>query len=137
MENEMICIVCPMGCRMILQRTGGEITIEGNGCPKGKTYALNETNNPTRMLQTTVPVREGFLCRLPIRTTSPIPKGRIMDCMDVIKKAEISAPVEMGDIIIENILGTGSDIIASRDMPAFPSIKGECDFDNESNFCSN
>ncbi len=138
MCKEMVCIVCPMGCRMSLNTDGdGELRIEGNSCPKGRDYALNETTNPVRMLQSTVVIEGASLDRLPVRTSAPIPKEMIMGCMEQIKEIKISAPVRIGDIIMENVLRTGVDIIASRSMFLSPVYRGEIDLNNESSYYVN
>lgn len=74
--------------------------------------------NPTRILTTTVKIKNGSLKHLPVRTEQPVPKKIIFECMKLINKEEIAAPVKMGDIIIKNILGTGINVIASRSMNA-------------------
>jgi len=118
-HHELVCIVCPMGCRLTLTKDinapKGYI-IEGNVCKRGVDYAIKEMTNPTRMLPTTVKIKDGFLSRLPVRTTEAIPKELIFKAMDEINIVEIEAPVKCGDIIIHNILGTGVDIIATRSM---------------------
>ncbi len=118
-HHELVCIVCPMGCRLTLTKDdhapNGYI-IEGNVCKRGDDYAIKEMTNPTRMLPTTVKIKDGFISRLPVRTTEAIPKDLIFKAMEEINSVEVEAPVKCGDVVIENILGTGSDIIATRSM---------------------
>lgn len=113
--HEMICIVCPMGCRLKVTE-GKELVVEGNKCKRGKEYALKELTFPTRVLPTTVSIRNGMLPRLPVKTNAPIPKDRIFDAMKIINDIEVIAPVKVGDIIIKDILDTGVDVVATRDM---------------------
>ncbi len=118
-EKEMICIVCPTGCRIKVTEDSSQaegFKVEGNKCPRGTTYGIKEMTNPTRMLPTTVVINNAFLNRLPVRTNLPISKPMIFECMKVINSIEVEAPVKMGDVVIENILGTGVDIIATRSM---------------------
>jgi len=118
-KQSLVCIVCPMGCRLDLIK---DDTVEkgykilGNACKRGEDYAVEEMTNPTRMIPTTVVIEGAFLKRLPVRTSGPVPKGLIMACMKEINKVSVQAPVKMGDVIIENILNTGVDIIATRSM---------------------
>ncbi|HHX09044.1 MAG TPA: DUF1667 domain-containing protein, partial [Chloroflexi bacterium] len=35
-----------------------------------------------------------------------------------IREVQLTAPVTAQDVVIENVIGTGVDIVASRDMPA-------------------
>lgn len=118
-EKEMVCIVCPTGCRITVaedktQKEG--FKVEGNKCMRGKFYGIKEMTNPTRMLPTTVVINNAFLNRLPVRTDKPVPKPMIFECMKVINSIEVDAPIKMGDVIIKNILDTGVDIIATRSM---------------------
>ena len=66
------------------------------------------------MLTTTVKVEGGKSYVVPVKSANPIPKGMMFECMEVINKASIKAPVNIGDVVIENILGTGVDIIATN-----------------------
>ena len=36
--------------------------------------------------------------------------------MDVIAKIEVQAPIKIGDVLIKNILDTGVDIVATRNI---------------------
>ena len=59
-EKEITCIICPIGCK-ILVRTNGSIfeLVGGNGCKLGVEYARSEALNPRRMLTTSVLVHDG------------------------------------------------------------------------------
>ncbi|KXG73678.1 DUF1667 domain-containing protein [Thermotalea metallivorans] len=118
-KREMICIVCPVGCRLTLYEDAHRekgYRVEGNQCRRGEDYGIKELVNPTRVLTTTVKITNVSLNRLPVRTDKPIPKGKIFECMDILHQVEVQGPIRMGDIIIENILHTGVNIIASRSM---------------------
>jgi CxxC motif-containing protein len=117
--KEIICIVCPMGCHLevtedINNKDGYKV--EGNKCPRGKEYGINEMVNPTRVLTTTIKINNAPLKRLPVKTDGVIPKTKIFECMEIINKVEVSAPINMGEVIIKDILGTGVDVVASRSM---------------------
>lgn len=120
--KEMVCIVCPVGCRMTLEcvnegsASENSFSVTGNKCKRGNEYAVKEMTAPTRMLPTTVKIQNGTLNRLPVRTESPIPKNMIFDCMKVINKVEVQAPVSVGHVVISDILGTGVNVIATRSM---------------------
>lgn len=115
-ESNMICIVCPMGCRMTVE-AGDEIKVSGNTCSRGYAYAVKECTNPTRSITTTVKVEGAELPVIPVKTSGEVPKNMIRECMRVIREIRIEAPVEIGDVVLKNILGTGVDIIASRAAP--------------------
>jgi CxxC motif-containing protein len=106
-----------MGCHLEIEELdNGEYKITGNQCKRGIIYAQKELTNPTRVLPTTVKIKNGPLRRLPVRTNGAIPKGKIFEAMDIINKVEVEAPIKMGDVVVANILNTGIDVIASRTM---------------------
>lgn len=116
MTKELICVACPLGCGLTVELENDEIvSVTGNTCPRGKAYAVTELTNPTRMLTTTVKVKGGRLPMVPIRTSAPIPKGKMFDIMKEINKVEIDAPVKVGQVIIEDVLSTGIDVIATNE----------------------
>ena len=111
--KEFICIVCPRGCHL---KVDDDMNVTGNTCPRGKVYAINEITNPTRMITSTVAIVSKELNRVPVMTSNPIPKGKIFDVMNEINKVRVKAPIKIGDVIIKNVLGLDSDIIATRDI---------------------
>jgi len=112
MKKEIICTVCPRGCRITVEGEGEKIlSVEGYGCKRGVTYASNEFINPVRILTTTV-LADGEL--LPVRSKEPVPKDKLFDCMEVIRAAKVSLPVKMHDVIISNSCNTGVDIVATK-----------------------
>lgn len=108
------CKVCPIGCQLKISIDYEEISVEGNKCNRGKEYAINEILHPSRILTSRVLLRNGPMSRLPVKTNGIIPSALVDDCMELIKITEVSAPVNKGDIIIENILNTGVNLIAAR-----------------------
>ena len=116
-KSDIICTGCPKGCTVTIEFEDDEIkNIEGYECPTGKEYAINEFKNPTRILPTTVKVKKGEFPLVPVKTAQPIPKSLLLKAMDIIAKKEVTAPVKLGDVIIENILDTGVDIVATRNI---------------------
>ena len=117
MNKEIICTVCPRGCHITADVEGKNVqNVLGNFCKRGYTYALNEFVSPVRILTTLVKIegKDGEL--LPVRTSAPILKDKIFECMEEIKKVSVKAPVKTYDVIIKNILGTGVDIVATKDI---------------------
>ncbi|NLY45806.1 MAG: DUF1667 domain-containing protein [Tissierella sp.] len=115
----MICIVCPIGCHLeVIEDATSEsgYIVKGHKCDKGRVYGIKEMINPTRLITSTVIIKGGNLPRLPVRTDKEIPKNKIFDCMKIINEIEVEAPIKMGDILVENILETGSNIVASRSL---------------------
>lgn len=115
MVEKLICIVCPMGCRLDVDVDDNYKTT-GNKCPRGVTYAYEEITAPKRVVTSTVKIEGGIHRRLPVKTERAIPKELIFECMKEINKVEVSSPVKMGDVLIEDILGTGVSLVATRDM---------------------
>ena len=108
-----------MGCKIHVTMNEGTIVgISGNTCPRGETYARQEIRNPQRMLTTTVRIHGGVLPLLPVVSQSTLPKNQIFVCVRVLQDIRTEAPVKMGDIIVHNILNSGVDIVASRDVKA-------------------
>lgn len=117
MENrELICIRCPLGCMLSVDIDEDNIKVSGNTCKRGEEYGKVEVVNPTRMVTSSVRVSGGDLCRVPVKTETDIPKDKIFECMEEIRKAQVEAPVKIGDIIIKNCAGTGVDIVATRNI---------------------
>jgi CxxC motif-containing protein len=96
---------------------GGEVlSVTGNTCKRGEEYARQEMLAPTRTLTSTVKLDGGLYRRLPVITSSNIPKNRIMDVMQEINRVSARAPVQRGQILIEDVCGLGVNIIASRSI---------------------
>lgn len=117
--KDMVCIVCPLGCKLkVIKNEGSQTvyTVEGNKCFRGADYGIKEMTNPTRVLTTTVIIYDAPLNRLPVKTSGAIPKYQIERAMEIINGVEVKAPIKAGQIIIKNILDTGVDVIASRSM---------------------
>ena len=113
----MTCIVCPRGCSLVVDVEAGTVT--GNSCPRGAEYGVAEATNPTRTLTTTVRVVDAngsIIDMLPTRTAAPIPKGLLFDAMKQINALRVRKPIKRGDVLIADILGTGVDAIATRDL---------------------
>ena len=113
-SQELVCIVCPLGCKLTVERTGDEYSVKGNICKRGIDYAIEELTHPTRMLTSTVKLTQSQHVRLPVHSSAPIPKDLIFDAMKKINTCMAKAPIKVGDIVIKNILDTGVNICSSR-----------------------
>ena len=113
--RELTCIVCPKGCPMKVTLDGKEIlNIEGFTCPRGKQYAIDECTHPMRTLTSTVRTSNGGV--VAVKSDKAIPKELLFDCMKEINKTVATLPVHVGDILIENILGTGANIVITANI---------------------
>ena len=118
MKKSLICVSCPLGCPIEVEIENGEVvSVTGNTCKRGDSYARTEITNPVRSLTTSVKVEGGVHPVVPVKSAGPVPTGRMFDCMEEINKAVIKAPVKIGDVVIENICGLGVDIVATNCDP--------------------
>lgn len=124
MEKDFICINCPMGCHLHVTYMLDEnkkidetsVVVEGYTCGRGKKYGAEELVHPSRMVTSSVKVSGGVEAVVSVKTRNAIPKELIFDSLEELKKVELKAPVKIGDIVIPNLLNTGIDVIATRNI---------------------
>lgn len=117
--RELTCIGCPMGCALHVEmENGAVVSVAGNICPHGQSYAEKECVSPERTLTSTVRVTGGRLRVAPVRTSGEIPKQLIPAAMKEIHAVRLSAPVRAGEIVVHDVAGSGVDIIATRSVEA-------------------
>lgn len=109
--KELTCIVCPRGCHLVID---DNLNVSGNFCKRGENYAKNEITRPMRNISSTVIIKSNKINRLPVKTSANIPKDKIFEVMKEINKVIVSAPINVGDIVIKNVLDLGVDIVATR-----------------------
>ena len=112
--TELICICCPMGCRMTVEKTADGFSVEGNSCPRGKKYAIEEMTAPVRTITSSVRILGGDCAMLSVKTDKPIAKELVFRSLQDIKGLTVNAPKEIGDIIAKNVAGTDVNFIATR-----------------------
>ena len=113
--RELICINCPLGCHLSVDDNDvNNIKVTGNTCPRGVTYAVSEVTSPKRMVTSSVPVVGSKVKRVSVKTSAPIAKSKIFECLAEIKKIEATAPVAIGDVLLANVCGTDVNIVATR-----------------------
>ena len=116
MTKEIVCINCPMGCRLTVTIDGDQVTdVQGNVCAKGPDYAKQEAINPMRILTSLMPCTNRDR-PLSVKTSAPISKKLIFDCVNAIYSHPVTAPIKCGDVIIHDLLGTGADVVATQDI---------------------
>ena len=127
--RELTCIGCPMGCPLIVTMEAGEvISVTGNTCKRGDVYARKEVTNPTRIVTTTVRVLNGTEKVVSVKTKEDIQKSRILDCIRELKEVTVTAPVEIGDVVLHDVAGTGVDIVATKNISVSIDITGSNDY---------
>ncbi len=114
----MICILCPNGCELDVSYgdapTAETILVEGNLCPKGEGYALEELLHPKRTLTTSVLVRNGVQPQTSVKTAAPIPREALVPAREALRTVTLTAPVAIGDLVARDIVGTGIDVVVTR-----------------------
>jgi len=140
MKHEITCTACPMGCRITVELEEPEgvrgsalsvpgpvpgpgpgtadashAKIAGNSCRRGAEYAWEEITAPKRVVTSVVAVK-GRSVMLPVRTARPVPKQSIFNVMDAIRQIEVVLPVQAGQVLVDNIAGTGVALTASKNM---------------------
>jgi CxxC motif-containing protein len=116
-KKEITCIVCPIGCKILIDKKGNKVEItDGNKCKRGIDYAASEALDPRRVLTTSILVENGEWPLVSVKSSMPIPKDKIFDVLEEIKKVKIKAPVNLGNIIIKNVSNTGIDIISTKSI---------------------
>lgn len=115
--KKLTCINCPLGCSLKVELDGENvICVSGNTCRRGEIYARKEVTNPTRIVTSTVKVVNGTSGTVSVKTKEDIPKEKIFACVQALRGIEVQAPVHIGDVILENVAGTGVDIVATRNV---------------------
>ena len=132
-EKNLTCIGCPMGCFLTVKIKDGEVqSVEGNSCKRGAKrgdiYARKEVTNPTRIVTTTVRVLNGTEKVVSVKTKEDIQKSRILDCIRELKEVTVTAPVEIGDVVLHDVAGTGVDIVATKNISVSIDITGSNDY---------
>jgi len=115
--RELTCIGCPIGCALVVELKGKEvISVSGNTCKIGENYGKKECTNPTRVVTSSVLVTGGDVSVLPVKTEKDIPKDLIYDCVRALKNIVVKAPISIGDVVLKNVLNTGVNIIATKNV---------------------
>lgn len=115
MKKQMTCIACPLGCQLTVEYEGTEVlSVSGNTCKRGDAYARTEIVNPTRSLTSTVRVKGGVHPVVPVKTAGPIPKDKMFEAMRYLNTVAVKAPVSLGQVIVEDLLGTGVNVVATN-----------------------
>lgn len=119
MTNKKVitCILCPIGCKILVDKKGDKVEVcSGNKCKKGVDYAIYEVLDPKRILTTSILVEDGEWPLVSVKSSRPVPKDKIFDVLEEIKKVKTEAPVKLGIILIKNVAKTGIDIISTKSI---------------------
>ena len=111
MSQALTCIVCPVGCSLNIDEAGH---VSGNHCKR---------TNPTRVVTTTIAIEGAIYRRLPVVSSQPVPKSKMMEFVKAVQLIKVEAPVSCGDVILSDVLGLGIDVIASRTLKRCQDVK--------------
>lgn len=114
--RELVCIGCPNGCQLQIERCGDGFAVTGNHCPRGREFAVSEMTAPKRTICSTVKTAFPDVPVLPVRVSADIPKDRIFDVMQALRGVTVTERLARGDVVIEDVLGLGVDVIATSDL---------------------
>ena len=116
MIKNLTCIECPKGCHLTIEvEKDYVINVNGNQCEKGESYARSEVEDPVRLLTSSVLTKGLALKMVPVRTDKPVPRARIFEAMDAIRKIRLCKRVKAGDAIAANFLDLNVNLIVTRD----------------------
>ena len=108
---DLVCIMCPVGCNLKVNKNGDDIVVTGNRCPRGAEYGKNEMVCPKRMVTTVVKTKTGTVC---LKTDKAIKKELVDDCLRFTKTLKLSKNIKAGDVVAKNILGEDVNLFATE-----------------------
>lgn len=111
--KEFICIVCPKGCHLKVDEEGN---VTGNTCIRGEKYGKQEAVDPKRTVTSTVKIKSKLVRRLPVITSGDVPKDKVQEIVRFLDGIEVSAPIEVKDVVVSNIMDLGVDVVATRSI---------------------
>ena len=114
MTRELICIICPKGCRLTATVCEGQAAVTGNACARGEAYAASELLHPMRTVTATMRVANREYAMVPVKTAAPVPKEEMMAVMAALRAQTVQAPIQMGQVLLSDVCGT--DIIATGQL---------------------
>ena len=122
--QEFICVACPIGCMLTVKVKGREVrSVTGNRCSKGPLYAAQEVAGPRRVVTTTVRLHGGRIPLLPVKTRVAVPRDSARAVVIAASSVVVSAPVDLGDVVLPDVAGTGVDLVATRSVE--PATEGQ------------
>ncbi len=118
MNSTIVCIVCPVSCPVDVEwnQEDGVTGVRNHLCKLANDYVASELFDPRRTVTTSMPVDGGDWPLVSVRTNPPIPKAMMIEAMDEITGVRVKAPIKVGDVLIADVLGTGCDVVATRNV---------------------
>ena len=116
MEKKLICLSCPLGCRLTVREGSGDLEVQGNRCPKGLDYAREEYYSPKRVVTATCNTSSQRIHRAPVRSDAPVPMEQIEALLDAIYRLNLQPPLRSGQTVIENFNNTGINVVLTTEL---------------------
>jgi CxxC motif-containing protein len=114
-SDRLTCVLCPIGCELEVERGAGDgLDVSGNQCEKGLDFAAEEILRPRRNLATSVPLTGTTSQMVSVRLSAPVSRDMIFPILAEIAKLRPEPPVQRGQVLIADVLGSGVDVIATR-----------------------
>lgn len=116
-QHELVCISCPVGCALTVNVGGTDSRVTGNQCRLGAIYGIKEVTNPRRMITTSVKVyyeEKTAYQLLSVKTDGDVPKEKMSACVAAIKEVQLQGDIQVGEVVIKNVLNLGVDVVATR-----------------------
>lgn len=115
-HQKLICVMCPKGCTLEVDREGNTVLSVTGGCKRGHEYAHQELVDPRRKVASSVRITGAIHPLLPVYTSAAFPKAMIPKLLQLLRTVSVDAPVSTNQVVITNALDTGIDVLASREM---------------------
>ena len=113
--REIVCIVCPNGCRIQCEQTKSGYRFTGQKCKRGESYAAAELTHPMRSLTTSVKTAFSDSPVVSVRTDGEVEKNKLSELTAALGKVVVTDRLQIGDIVVKDICGTGVNIICTSD----------------------
>ena len=112
---EMICIACPIACRLTVSQSGPDVTVTGNRCARGAAYGREEFHAPMRIVTAVIPTDSAQFPCAPVRTDKPVPRDKVRELLQKLYATRVALPVQSGDVVITDF--DGARVIYTRTLP--------------------
>lgn len=111
--REIVCIVCPNGCRIRCESVAGELQCTGQKCKRGVEYVKAELTRPMRSLTTSVKTVFPDSPVVSVRTSGEIEKAKLREVIDSLANVTVQRRIRVGDVVVPNVCGTGVNVICT------------------------
>ena len=112
--RNITCIICPKGCGITVEETADGLKVQGNVCPRGEKYAIEECTHPVRTVTSFIRMANREDTMVSVKTAASIPKEKMFEAMKMIRAAKANAPIKIGDVLLADVFG--ADIIATKNI---------------------